>query len=533
MGEQGRRRIAGRYSCDASLGASAIVARDEQLARDVELRRLSTSRDVAAARRLTEIPPHPNVAVARHDVTDDDGTHYLVVDAAAGRRLRAAMDAGPSVEEVRSWLLELDAGLAYLHGHRVAHGAVSEDHVVVRSDGAAVLTGVRGVGSAWRDRRQLRRLGRRLVACTGATSRERRRLRAQLSGRTPRRLVVVVALAVVATAMFATPAKNAGRELPVSRPAGASPAASLVAAPLAGAGAASDGLSSSVAVAVGAPAATDGVVSVLPSLRRGVGPERVGVYTPSMEYGQFDVFRLDGNAPAFQHRNTYLVMLWSHIATLHDGWLFFYRDADGAQGTAPIEADGTVAYGDDSVAGEPGWTSVTSVGDDVVWMYGADTGHGWAIRYVDGFHVGNVRYDNLVGAGFDRAVGVGRHHVVHYRVGSALGRLVTFDESGRVRSVRDVTLPPGWTAAAGTPSGLLVGVTATGSGSVLSIADGKLRRERSFRIDGVGWNHATALRNGVVFTALSGAARVVQFRGDTIETMRWRVPVGALVVAIR
>lgn len=88
--------------------------------------------DARAAMRLT----HENIA-ALHDVSEDDGRLYLVMEFLDGYNLTTVRDAGiriPLIEKLRL-ARQMARGLNYAHKHGIVHGELRPETVVIVDDG--------------------------------------------------------------------------------------------------------------------------------------------------------------------------------------------------------------------------------------------------------------------------------------------------------------------------------------------------------------------------------------------------------------
>ncbi|MDX1947946.1 MAG: LamG-like jellyroll fold domain-containing protein [Pirellulaceae bacterium] len=93
-------------------------------------------REVQAAARLT----HPNIVTA-YDASEQDGTHYLVMEFVAGRDLsQVVKDRGPlPAAEAISYILQAARGLAYAHSKGVVHRDIKPGNLLLDSDGTVKI----------------------------------------------------------------------------------------------------------------------------------------------------------------------------------------------------------------------------------------------------------------------------------------------------------------------------------------------------------------------------------------------------------
>jgi hypothetical protein len=227
-------------------------------------------------------------------------------------------------------------------------------------------------------------------------------------------------------------------------------------------------------------------------------------------------------------------MGWSHIATLADGWLFFYRSADGAMTTAPVEGDGRTGYGDATVTPEAGWTHVVGDGGELVWFYRRDTGAARSIRFVDGWRAADHTHAGRVPAGHDRVVGLAGNRVLHYSSASGRSTIVTLTETGAIARTSEVVLPRDWTALGATGRGHLLGVDAGGRGAVVRLdADGAAVTHQ-LDLGAPGWTAAAGFDRGVVLWTLAGSAVIAEIdpTGRVERLTPWSVPPAANLAAV-
>jgi serine/threonine protein kinase len=152
------RLVAGRYRLQSKLGRGSMgvvwLARDEMLTRSVALKQVirrdllpeEEARPAAVALALGEARAaarvHHRGVVSVHDVVEDDGLVWIVMERLSGRTLGEALDAdGPlpvsEVTRVGLWLLE---ALRSTHQAGFVHRDVKPDNVYLCDDGRVVLT---------------------------------------------------------------------------------------------------------------------------------------------------------------------------------------------------------------------------------------------------------------------------------------------------------------------------------------------------------------------------------------------------------
>ena len=141
----------GGYTVIRLLGQGAIgrvyLARDEKLARDVAIKVLqpTKARDPTAARRFLRegraaaAVEHPHV-VAVHQVGEDHGAPYIVMQRLVGRTLKQARQADGRLplEEVIRIGRETAAGLAAAHRQGLVHRDIKPDNIFLQDPDGAV-----------------------------------------------------------------------------------------------------------------------------------------------------------------------------------------------------------------------------------------------------------------------------------------------------------------------------------------------------------------------------------------------------------
>lgn len=517
---------------------NARRAWDTQLERHVVVWSVPRDCDDSRVPRLLGIAPHRNLQVARHDYADGNA-RQVVLDDLDGEFLadRLASSDSISLDEASRWIGDVRAALAHLHSAGVHHNAVDPDHVALVRDGEierAVLVGLGRSSRLGRDNRQMQRLARALVdrATLGLTTRASAlRLLGVDRPRVRPALAVVAALAVAATAAVT----ESGEGAPVAAPrtTTTTPGAPLLAAAPA-----------SVAIPEGSPLAIESTAPSTEPLAlgplakrsdRAPLPKRIGVYTPSTDFGKLDVFHVptDGK-PTLQRRNNGLSLAWSHVVPLGDGWLFWYRSFDGYHLTAPVEPDGRLGYGDGTIKEDPGWTHVVSPGNGFVWLYGANTRRARLVRYVDGFHTMNrVVSSPGVAHAVTSVVALDQSRILHYDAKSGRGTVVTIKDDGSIASSESKSLPKNLGALARTANGFLVGVRSGGVGSVMRWVNNGLHHTRDFALDGALWTAATTMGDGVLVTGVAGTARLVAIDDRGVARSRnWNFSLASLAFVI-
>jgi serine/threonine-protein kinase len=141
----------GRYQIGARIGAGGMgevyQARDERLGRDVAIKvlagpfgdaadlRLRFEREAKAAARLS----HPNI-VAIHDVGEDAGVAYAVMELLRGETLRDRLRAGPlPTDLVREYALQVARALAAAHAQGIVHRDLKPENIFLSAGGAVKL----------------------------------------------------------------------------------------------------------------------------------------------------------------------------------------------------------------------------------------------------------------------------------------------------------------------------------------------------------------------------------------------------------
>jgi Tol biopolymer transport system component len=118
-------------------------ARDQRLGRDVAIKVLPSSfaADVERLRRFEQEARavaalnHPNI-LAVHDIGQQDGTPYMVVELLEGESLRAILSRGPlSPRKAIDYGIQIANGLAAAHSKDIAHRDLKPDNIFVTRDG--------------------------------------------------------------------------------------------------------------------------------------------------------------------------------------------------------------------------------------------------------------------------------------------------------------------------------------------------------------------------------------------------------------
>lgn len=90
-----------------------------------------------------ELGMHPNI-VGAHFLREIDGRLWLFVESVAGKSLASVQKVQQKkLPDILPLALEIANGIAYLHGEGVAYGNLSQDNVVVASDGRVRLANIR------------------------------------------------------------------------------------------------------------------------------------------------------------------------------------------------------------------------------------------------------------------------------------------------------------------------------------------------------------------------------------------------------
>lgn len=119
------------------------IAGDRQVALKLMSAKLLSDSDFSTRflreARIAERLEHPNI-VRIHDVGHVGEHHYLSMEYLAGGPLRGADGAPRSPAFALRAIREIAGALAYLHHLGFVHRDVKTDNVLLRDDGAAVLT---------------------------------------------------------------------------------------------------------------------------------------------------------------------------------------------------------------------------------------------------------------------------------------------------------------------------------------------------------------------------------------------------------
>jgi serine/threonine protein kinase len=139
----------GRYTIVAPLGvggAGAVYrARDERLEREVAIKVLfpdsllderSRARFRKESLALARLH-HPNIA-AVHDVGDENGVDYIVMECVSGENLAAKLQAGPlAISEALTIARQVAGALEEAHHHGVIHRDLKPANIMITSKGIA------------------------------------------------------------------------------------------------------------------------------------------------------------------------------------------------------------------------------------------------------------------------------------------------------------------------------------------------------------------------------------------------------------
>ncbi len=142
-----------RYVDEDTLGyggmATVVLARDEQLGRQVAIKRLSaalTGDEVFRERFLREARmagqlSHPNI-VAVFDVGEDDGVPYIVMEYVEGETLADLMARKGPLDPDRAvdLVLQVCAGLEHAHAGGLVHRDIKPQNLLVRPDDTLKIT---------------------------------------------------------------------------------------------------------------------------------------------------------------------------------------------------------------------------------------------------------------------------------------------------------------------------------------------------------------------------------------------------------
>ncbi|WP_150251479.1 serine/threonine-protein kinase [Nocardiopsis deserti] len=157
MGAEPHRTLRGRYQLLAEIGRGGMGrvwrAHDTELNRTVAVKEIllgpgldDHERDRMAARarreaQATAMGGHPNI-VTVHDIVQDDGRPWIVMEFLSGRSLHALVrQEGPRGARVTAqWGLALLSALTTAHGQGITHRDVKPENVMVTDTGRVVLT---------------------------------------------------------------------------------------------------------------------------------------------------------------------------------------------------------------------------------------------------------------------------------------------------------------------------------------------------------------------------------------------------------
>ncbi|WP_236574553.1 serine/threonine-protein kinase, partial [Nocardiopsis sp. FR26] len=157
MGSEPHRVLRGRYQLLAEIGRGGMGrvwrAHDTELNRTVAVKEIllgpgldeaERERMAGRARREAQAAAmggHPNI-VAVHDIVQDDGRPWIVMEFLTGRSLQTLVGQdGPRGPRVAAaWGLDLLSALTTAHGRGVTHRDVKPENVMVTDSGRVVLT---------------------------------------------------------------------------------------------------------------------------------------------------------------------------------------------------------------------------------------------------------------------------------------------------------------------------------------------------------------------------------------------------------
>ncbi|WDZ88316.1 serine/threonine-protein kinase [Nocardiopsis sp. HUAS JQ3] len=157
MGAEPHRALRGRYQLLAEIGRGGMGrvwrAHDTELNRTVAVKEIllgpgldDDERDRMAARarreaQATAMGGHPNI-VTVHDIVQDDGRPWIVMEFLSGRSLHALVrQEGPrGARATAQWGLDLLSALSTAHGQGITHRDVKPENVMVTDTGRVVLT---------------------------------------------------------------------------------------------------------------------------------------------------------------------------------------------------------------------------------------------------------------------------------------------------------------------------------------------------------------------------------------------------------
>ena len=146
---EGAALLDGRYALGATLavGGSAILTRalDTALDRPVAIKRPRV-RDTEVEARLRHEGAilgrcgHPGIVACTARGDDEDGAPYLVLQLIDGPNLVQRLDTGGLTFDVAlAWAVEVCRAVAHLDSRGIVHGDLKPQHIVIDTDGHAVL----------------------------------------------------------------------------------------------------------------------------------------------------------------------------------------------------------------------------------------------------------------------------------------------------------------------------------------------------------------------------------------------------------
>ena len=139
-------RTIGRYVLENEIGRGAMgliyKAWDPKLDRNVVIKQVGLANSIAASKRLRarlhrEAKAagklnHPNIVIV-HDVEEDEGTSYIVMEHIPGQNLRQKMDDALNFppREAFNIILQICSALEFAHAHGIVHRDIKPSNIII------------------------------------------------------------------------------------------------------------------------------------------------------------------------------------------------------------------------------------------------------------------------------------------------------------------------------------------------------------------------------------------------------------------